>query len=655
MVINIFDKSENKENFKNIFRFKKIKNKFLLTTNQGNWIVLNKKEYDKFIKNKLSNKLFKNLEEKGIIVTKNNFNNILEDNKKRINYLFHGTSLHIIVPTTRCNQKCIYCHSAAKNESAHNCDMNEKTAKKTLDFIFQSPTKNITIEFQGGDTLLNIKIFQFIVKKAKKMNQVFNKNIRFALVTNLTLMTDKLIGWIIKENISISTSLDGPKIVHDKNRIFEEGEPTYDKVTYWIKRIKEKYNYPIGALMVTTKHSLPYYKEIVDEYVKWGFTNLQIKYINKLGFAENTWEKIGYTIEEFIEFWKQSVDYMIKLNKKGIKIKSRYVGLILQKILTKEDPSFLDFRNPCGIVCGQMAYDYNGDIYCCDEGRMNEIFKLGNTKKNEYSKVLSSKQSQQLISASINDNYICDNCVYKTWCGLCPVIAYAEQGNIIPKIPTFSKCKLAKAQFDYVFEKILFNKNIRKILFSWLNNWNKKNAKKYDINKILNDNYNLKNYTLKEISGGYNKIILINKKEDKKILKILNNLKKNKKEFSSINDYLIFLNKNKISAPTLIKNKKGSYYIKIAGKISFLYNYIKGEEFSFKDKEIKNSAKFLIKFQDITNKYKGKIFSREFLKLHKLIDEFEKEIFLKIKNNEEKVFLKTKILRLEQFIKNKNY
>ena len=66
--------------------------------------------------------------------------------------------------------------------------------------------------------------------------------------------------------------------------------------------------------MVTTKHSIPLWKEIVDEYVKWGHNSLQLKHMNKIGFAELSWKQIGYTMDEFFDFWKKSVDYMIELN-----------------------------------------------------------------------------------------------------------------------------------------------------------------------------------------------------------------------------------------------------------------------------------------------------------------------------------------------------
>ena len=46
-----------------------------------------------------------------------------------------GAVLHIIVPTLRCNQKCIYCHSSARFGKEKEYDMDKETAKKTLEFI----------------------------------------------------------------------------------------------------------------------------------------------------------------------------------------------------------------------------------------------------------------------------------------------------------------------------------------------------------------------------------------------------------------------------------------------------------------------------------------------------------------------------------------
>jgi hypothetical protein len=43
---------------------------------------------------------------------------------------------------------------------------------------------------------------------------------------------------------------------------------------------------------------------------------------------------------------------------------------MLKKMLTTSDPNYVDTRSPCGAVIGQVAYNFDGKIYSCDEGRM---------------------------------------------------------------------------------------------------------------------------------------------------------------------------------------------------------------------------------------------------------------------------------------------
>ena len=121
-------------------------------------------------------------------------------------------------------------------------------------------------------------------------------------------------------------------------------------------------------------------------------------------------------------------------------------------------------------MIGQMAYNYNGDIYTCDEARMigEDIFMLGNVRKDNYKDILSSNQTCGIIASSVNDTQICDSCVFKPYCGICPVCNYAEQGSIIGKIPETNRCKIYRAQFEYIFDKTMNDKEARAIFLKWL-------------------------------------------------------------------------------------------------------------------------------------------------------------------------------------------
>jgi uncharacterized protein len=470
----------------NNFRHRKISSGNLVTTDHGSWAVIDNKSFKELTSGHVIDKDLQHiLEEKGMILTQKNLDSVKCSLKERLSYLKHGTSLHIVVVTLRCNQRCIYCQASSRPETKAGFDMDLETAKKTVDFIFQSPSDDICIEFQGGEPLLNFPIIKKITEYAVKLNKTRQKNLIFTLVTNLTLMTEKTLDYCIKNKIFICTSLDGPKSLHDKNRPCKKS--SYDIAVHWIKRINEEYKKrkidytALNALITVTKQTLGYPKEVVDEYIKLGFKTIHLRFLSKLGYAKKS--KVDYSSEEFIKFWKTAVDHIIDLNKKGTFFTERTVITMLQKIMTGKDPNYLDMRSPCGAVIGQLAYNYNGDIYSCDEGRMldEETFRIGSVRDN-YRDVLCSNASCSIVAASINDSQICDSCAYKPYCGLCPVCSYAEQGTTIGIIPKTSFCKIYMAQFDYVFEK-LNDKDAKAVFNLWLNPSMKSDAKKNIIKK----------------------------------------------------------------------------------------------------------------------------------------------------------------------------
>lgn len=441
--------------------------KYLVVNMEGSFTVLSPEQHYKLITRNLDDQLYSELESKGIIVTDQNFDEIVENYRRRKNNLFQGTSLHIVIPTLRCNQKCIYCHAASKDIDAKGFDMDKETAKKTVDFIFQSPSKAITIEFQGGEPLLNFPIVKYIVEYAKKVNKKHKKSLLFSIVTNLTLMNNKILNYLLNNTVGICTSLDGPKELHDKNRKYIGGEGSYDDVVKWIKVIKKrekssKKGYPrLNALATITRFSLPHYKEIVDEYEKLGLDKVWFRYLNQLGFAQPAWENISYSAQEFLDFWKKGVDYVYSEKEKITEVSS---GILLFKILRKEDPNFLDILSPCGAAIGQMAYMYDGNIYSCDEGRMcgSEFFRLGNVNQNSYKEVLSAPKTCSLIASSVNESYLCDACTYQPYCGVCPLWNYVCSANLVPKLATDMRCKILKSQFEHIFKKLIYDKNFVK-------------------------------------------------------------------------------------------------------------------------------------------------------------------------------------------------
>lgn len=447
----------------NNYRFRKLEEKYFVTTDSGSWILLDQEEFNNLKSQNISGDLKNKLLEREIILDENNKEEYICDLRKRKEFLFQGSSLHIVVVTLRCNMKCVYCHAGSSAEDKNQFDMDEDTARKTVDFIFQSPSKSITIEFQGGEPLLNWKIIRYIVEYATEKNKEAKKDLKFAIVTNLTLMDEEKMEYLIKNKIPLCTSLDGPKKLHDKNRIFSKSS-NYEQVVYWIKRFQEEYkkrgiNQNVNALVTLTKDSMKFSSEIIDEYVNLGMNGIHLRFLNHLGVAKKTWGSIKYSVDDYLSFWKKAMERIKFHHKNGKKIIERMAEIMNHKIGTKFDPNYLELRSPCGAAIGQLAYQYNGDIFTCDEGRMlgDDSFLLGNVKKDKYKDVVTCTKACAVVNASINDQYICDNCAYKPYCGLCPVCSFSENGSLIENISNSVRCKIFKEQFDWVVKEKFIN------------------------------------------------------------------------------------------------------------------------------------------------------------------------------------------------------
>ncbi len=464
------------------FRFKKLGKNYLLTNETGDYIFLSPENFQKFLQNKLEKKsiVFQELCQKNFVKDKLNLNQYLNDYHQKYNYLLgQGPSLHIIVTTLRCNHHCLYCQSRPKTIEQKEFDMEIITAKRVVDFIFSVPNKAITIELQGGEPLLNWPIVEYVFNYALTLNKTAKKDLLLTLVSNYTSLNDKKIRYLLKQNVSLCTSLDGPEKVHNFNRRFLKGQ-SYSAVVKGIKKIQTVYRKlpleqkkELQAVMTTSRYSLKYPKEIIDEYLKLGFRIIFIRPMNPFNLTKETWRKIGYSVSEYISFYKKSLDYIIKLNLKGKKIKDRTAEIFLKKILTKNDPNFLELRSPCGAGIGQMVYNYNGDIYTCDEGRMlaaagDCAFKIGNVKEVEYSQVINHSIIKTLVLASCLDNLpFCAHCVYKPYCGICPLYNYAQCGNIFSQSINNDYCRINKQLFQLIFERIK-NKKIKSIFLNWI-------------------------------------------------------------------------------------------------------------------------------------------------------------------------------------------
>ena len=132
-------------------------------------------------------------------------------------FLAGFTRLHIFVVSLRCEHSCHYCQVSRVSPDKGRYDMTIETANRSLDLVFRSPAPEISIEFQGGEPLLNFDLIRHVVEEAERRIVVEPRQVQFVITTNLALVTGEILEFCRQHKILISTSLDGPASIHNTN------------------------------------------------------------------------------------------------------------------------------------------------------------------------------------------------------------------------------------------------------------------------------------------------------------------------------------------------------------------------------------------------------------------------------------------------------
>ncbi|GDX83513.1 His-Xaa-Ser system radical SAM maturase HxsB [Deltaproteobacteria bacterium] len=376
--------------------------------------------------------------------------------------LFQGTNLHILVVTLRCDHACRYCHASRLPLDAAGADMSIDTARQSVDLAFQTRSPNVNIEFQGGEPLANAEVVRFVIEYARECNRFHKKELRFSLVTNLTRMQEAYFEWLVAPDVAVCTSLDGPADLHDANRRLLGGGSAFAAVSGWLRRFREVYAeraldpglFHVEALMTTTRASLRRAQEIVDTYLALGLPALHLRPLNRYGFAAAAWARIGYTGEEYLRFYFEALNAVIVANAAGGDLREQTAAVYLTKLLTPDDPGHMDLRSPCGAGIGQLAYDIDGKVYTCDEGRMlartgDATFNVGHVETNRWSDVVSHPTVRAMAAASLLETLPgCRDCVYRPFCGVCPVQSWATDGDLFGHAGRSTRCVIQRGQLE---------------------------------------------------------------------------------------------------------------------------------------------------------------------------------------------------------------
>lgn len=448
-------------------RFREVGGQVLLTNPWGDWLFVSRADLAALARGEIPEAQRERLRARGFLRSALDQAALADRVRRKARFLDYGPNLHMLVVTLRCNETCVYCHASRANMDAVQTDMTPEIGEKAVDLALQSTSPSITIEFQGGEPLVNFPVMRHVIEYALARNRAYGKDLGFTMVSNLALMDEEKLAYLVDKRVQICTSVDGPEPLHNKQRILAGGNAHREAVR-WIERINSRYVelgldptlYHVEALLTTTREALKHPREIVDSYVSLGCRAIFLRPVDPFGFVGKTAPLVEYDRAAYRDFYRTAVDHILDLNRKGEQVLERYAAIFLTKILADEDPNFLDIRSPCGSGIGALAYNYDGKIFTSDEGRMlhetgDDAFLIGDVRTATYRELMKHETVRALVVASIREvQPDCVSCAYAPYCGIQPEHSYRTQGTIFGRMRESTVCSVHKGIQDYLFERL---------------------------------------------------------------------------------------------------------------------------------------------------------------------------------------------------------
>jgi uncharacterized protein len=339
---------------------------------------------------------------------------IICNNNKVEREIMETLNVLIKPSSSLCNLSCRYCfyHSLAeKNREKFSFGfMSEQTLENLVSRAFAETKRIVSFAFQGGEpTLCGLGFYEKLIGLVKKYNTE-KISVAYAIQTNGILIDEKWARFLHDNNFLVGISLDGPKEIHDPNRVYSNGKGSFNDVMKAIE-IMKKYDVQFNILTVVTSGVARHIEKIYRFFKSQGFSYLQfIPCLEPLGEVS---EKNKYSLspERYRDFLIKLFDLyyrdFIDNSYTSIRYFDNLVGMLLGN-----RPESCDMNGICSV---QFVVEGDGGVYPCDFYCTDE-WRLVNINDSSYEELAATDTAQKFIDISKFHSPECTSCKYYPLC-----------------------------------------------------------------------------------------------------------------------------------------------------------------------------------------------------------------------------------------------
>jgi len=328
--------------------------------------------------------------------------------------------------TQDCNLRCNYCIYGGMygTQRIHSKKtMSFEMMKKCVDFIIARSrgVDEICVSFYGGESFLEIDKIKACVSYIK--DKYKGRSVRYTTTTNGTLFNDEIIRFLDENGFATVISIDGPRDLHNKNRVYANGRGSYDDIMENVQYIKKHYPKYYEKLSFTTVIAPGIDFSCVSDFFSaeeiLSDSNVNYSTVNKYGASNDLeYNDLYYTTRNYQmmkSLFAKIGLYSIKKTSKFFAtsladIEILYANLSKTSVLEKSHPG-----GPCLPGAMRPFADVDGNLFPCERVSEGSIaMNIGHVDTG-----FDLKKIEDILNVGRLTEAECKSCWCFNFCGLC--------------------------------------------------------------------------------------------------------------------------------------------------------------------------------------------------------------------------------------------
>jgi uncharacterized protein len=217
-------------------------------------------------------------------------------------------------------------------------------------------------------------VLQSTVAYGRQRAADLGKSIDFSLTTNATLLRPEIIEFLVVNDVGVTISIDGPREMQDRFRVFHNGSGSYDVVAPKIKELLQRHrSKPIAARVTLTSGTLDItriYRHLTEEigFVEVGFAPVTTSPGQAYAIGERGFDSMLAQFRALAGEWLEA------------SLANRHHGFSNVTESLEEIHKGVSKAYPCGAGLGLLGVSTDGDVALCHRFAGSDAHRLGTVR-----------------------------------------------------------------------------------------------------------------------------------------------------------------------------------------------------------------------------------------------------------------------------------